>query len=367
MPPQITCPHCGSTINLENRKEVDFEKILHALGKSPRTFTELLTMTNLPRKTLSIRLKELCASGSIIKDGGYHLNPSNVSASGTFSKRNRNGKMNPTILHIKKNVQWIPVALIACLIVVAFGSAMMVSPPAPRQSPPTASFFYFPSNIVVGGVLTFDGALSRSSNGPITDYTWDFGDGSPLAYGQKVTHAYVAEGTYTITLTVNDAHGLTTRTQETLDVSPAAKIFVESLPSQYVIGNNITLKIVISNVADLWCWGAGMTFDSSVLECITTANPLNVAPNATTPITAFTEGSFLKSGGSTVWIPNSVTNGMIGSCGCSILYPGTPVSGSGVLATVTFKVIGQGNLDIHLVDVCLVDINGSEIPVSVAT
>ncbi|HVP40880.1 MAG TPA: PKD domain-containing protein [Candidatus Krumholzibacteriaceae bacterium] len=464
MPPQITCPHCGSTINLENRKEVDFEKILHALGKSPRTFTELLTMTNLPRKTLSLRLKELRASGSIMKDGGYHLNPSIVSANGTFSKRNGNGKMNPTILHIKKNVQWIPAVLIICLVVVAFGSAMIISPPAPAPAPTAANFYYIPSsNIVTGRDLTFVSA----SSGPITDYYWNFGDGSPIVNGKMVTHTYVVEGTYTVTLTVRDAHGLTTNTQETVGVSPAsqpakvikftispdptinsgwenkwvvskpltfdasafnastgfasnyswnfgdgttgtgvtvshayvengtytvtlnvadlegavqsvtqqvqilpmpaAKIFVEPLPSQYMIGDTITLKIVISDVTGLNCWGAGMTFNPSVLECITTDDPLNVAPNATTPTTAFTEGSFLKSGGSTVWIPNSVTNGMIGSCGCSILGPGTPVSGSGTLATVTFKVIGNGNLDIHLVEVCLIDINGSEIPVNVTT
>jgi len=136
MPPQITCPHCGNTINLENRKEVDFEKIMHALGKSPKTFTELLTMTNLPRKTLNLRLKELCASGAIMKDGGYHLNSSIKPTNRILGKKNGNGKMNQTILHIKKNVQWIPVALIICLVVVAVGSAIMISPPAP--SPPPA-------------------------------------------------------------------------------------------------------------------------------------------------------------------------------------------------------------------------------------
>jgi PKD repeat protein len=218
-------------------------------------------------------------------------------------------------------------------------------------------------NIVTGSNLTF----FSTSNGPITNYYWDFGDGSPLAYGKTVTHAYVAEGIYSVTLTVTDARGLTASTHETVDVSPGTEIYVEPLPTQWQIGEDITLNIMISDVSNLWCWQAGMTFNSSVLQCITNANPPNVAPNATSPTTAFIEGDFLKNGGSTVWIPNWVTNGTIAACGCSLLNPATPQSGSGVLATVTFKVIGKGNLDIHLADVILVDPNDNEIPVYVAT
>jgi PKD repeat protein len=467
MPPQITCPYCGNTIGLENRKEVDFEKIMHALGRSPRTFTELLAMTNLPRKTLSLRLKELCASGSIVKDGGYHLNPSITSGIGTIRKKNGNGKMNHTILNIKRNVQWIPIALIVCLVVVALGSAMMMSSPASPPTPTTADFYYLPSsNIITGSNLTFVSA----SSGSITNYYWDFGDGSPIAYGKMVTHAYVTEGTYTVTLTVKDTHGFTATTQEMVDVSsapinsrvtsinfaitpnptlatagwenqwivnktltfdasafnalsgyepsyswnfgdgatatgvivshayaqagtysvmltvkdvegnvqsitqyvqilpmPAAEIYVEPMPIQYQAGDIITLNIVISNVSDLWGWQAGMTFNPSVLQCITMPDPPNVAPNATSPTTAFTEGEFLKEGGSTMWIPNWVTNGTIAASGCSLWNFATPQSGSGTLATVTFKVIGEGNLDIHLVDVILVDPYGNDIPVNVAT
>ncbi|MEM2916967.1 MAG: hypothetical protein QXN63_01235 [Candidatus Bathyarchaeia archaeon] len=71
--PQVRCPNCGATINLETRKETDFNLIINALHKNPKTFTQLLTQTRLPRKTLSLRLKELCDRGVIVKDGGYHL------------------------------------------------------------------------------------------------------------------------------------------------------------------------------------------------------------------------------------------------------------------------------------------------------
>lgn len=64
------------TINLENRREIDFSLILGALRNNQRTFTELLHKTHLPRKTLNLRLKDLINSGRIMKKGGYHLNGS---------------------------------------------------------------------------------------------------------------------------------------------------------------------------------------------------------------------------------------------------------------------------------------------------
>lgn len=79
--PQIRCPHCGARINLETRKETDFRMILSSLKRGPKTFTDLLRATELPRKTLSLRLKELSELKLIIKDGGYRLNdepPSNL-------------------------------------------------------------------------------------------------------------------------------------------------------------------------------------------------------------------------------------------------------------------------------------------------
>lgn len=74
--PQVRCPNCGVTINLENRREIDFDLIVGSLKKGPKTFTQLLRTTRLPRKTLNIRLKDLIDSGIIVKDGGYSLTDS---------------------------------------------------------------------------------------------------------------------------------------------------------------------------------------------------------------------------------------------------------------------------------------------------
>ena len=72
--PQIRCPQCGCSINLETRRKTDFHLISSNLQYGPKSFTQLLHATQLPRKTLSLRLKQLVENGTITKDGGYRIN-----------------------------------------------------------------------------------------------------------------------------------------------------------------------------------------------------------------------------------------------------------------------------------------------------
>ena len=58
----------------------------------------------------------------------------------------------------------------------------------------------------------------------IVEYTWDFGDGSPLVNSPNVWHTYTTPGLYTITLTLRDGFG-------TGDVNQTTrKVFVASAP-----------------------------------------------------------------------------------------------------------------------------------------
>jgi hypothetical protein len=108
-----------------------------------------------------------------------------------------------------------------------------------------------------------------------------------------------------------------------------------------------------------------MTYNPTVLECITTTY---VDPENTPHTAAFTQGEFLQRGGDTLWLGAPVNYGVIVAHGASLTNLGTPVSGSGILATVTFKVIAEGALNIHLTDVILMAPDGvTEIPVYVAT
>src|SRR6266571_2173221 len=86
--------------------------------------------------------------------------------------------------------------------------------------PPIASFFWYPYQPTVGAYASFYGYYSYDPDGYITDYAWDFGDGSSTnASGCCVSHVYEATGNYTVTLTVTDNAGLSTSVSKTIYVN----------------------------------------------------------------------------------------------------------------------------------------------------
>ena len=87
----------------------------------------------------------------------------------------------------------------------------------PNQ-PPIASFTYYPENPLLGEQITFDASSSYDSDGNITNYEWDFGDGNTTT-GKIVTHSYSSEGEYTVKLTVTDNSSLTNSTTRKIKVS----------------------------------------------------------------------------------------------------------------------------------------------------
>jgi len=58
----------------------------------------------------------------------------------------------------------------------------------------TVEYYDLVDTICKGTPLTF----TATYNSYITDYMWDFGDGTPIAHGQTVTHTYNTPGSYTI-------------------------------------------------------------------------------------------------------------------------------------------------------------------------
>jgi arylsulfatase A-like enzyme len=78
------------------------------------------------------------------------------------------------------------------------------------EAPPTA---VIATPVCTGLTCTFSGTGSYASDGTITDYQWQFGDGQ-TASGATTTHTYASAGTYQVVLTVTDdeyATGTTTR------------------------------------------------------------------------------------------------------------------------------------------------------------
>jgi hypothetical protein len=107
-------------------------------------------------------------------------------------------------------------------------------------------------------------------------------------------------------------------------------------------GQSFSLEVAISNVADLYAFQFNLAFNPLVLSA-----------------TDVTEGPFLPSGGTTVFIPGMIDNagGTISSIANSLigLIPG--VSGTGTLATVDFDTSALGTSSIILSNVRLLESN----------
>jgi hypothetical protein len=87
--------------------------ILRTLRNEPRSFTQLLKATHLPRKTLCIRLKELINSQAIVKDGGYRLNHSSEEWKKMDLKKSRFFKGNQNAIILVTLVGFLIIALFA--------------------------------------------------------------------------------------------------------------------------------------------------------------------------------------------------------------------------------------------------------------
>jgi len=79
----------------------------------------------------------------------------------------------------------------------------------PTNNPPTAAF----TSTVSNATVHFDAGTSADSDGTITSYAWNFGDGT-TGNGQILDHTYANPGTYTATLTVTDDDGAQATTQQ---------------------------------------------------------------------------------------------------------------------------------------------------------
>ena len=65
--------------------------------------------------------------------------------------------------------------------------------------------------------MLFDGSGSSDSDGTITNYTWNFGDGN-TGYGVNPSHTYITADNYTATLTVTDDGGTTDTNTTTVTI-----------------------------------------------------------------------------------------------------------------------------------------------------
>lgn len=96
------------------------------------------------------------------------------------------------------------------------------------------------ANINLGTVplsVIFDGSASSSPNGTITNYSWNFGDGT-TAQGASVSHLYPLVGSFNAVLTVTDSAGKTaTSSNIAITVSAALGNPTASFTTNVTTGN----------------------------------------------------------------------------------------------------------------------------------
>ncbi len=137
----------------------------------------------------------------------------------------------------------------------------------PPNVPPTADFTMAPLSARAGQEVTFNASASRDPDGSITNYRWDFGDGTNLVGPDKVTvtHIYTQMNTYTVTLTVTDNGGATTTKSMTVLVGPPLSIFEQigtspALVVAAVVTTGVVLTVILFNrqITALFCVDFGL-------------------------------------------------------------------------------------------------------------
>ncbi len=97
------------------------------------------------------------------------------------------------------------------------GSGAGTGTPGSTLRPPTANLSLATVNPVAASPVAFDGSGSTDSDGQVTAYAWNFGDGTS-GTGVAPLHSYASAGTYTVQLTVTDNQGLTASVQRQISI-----------------------------------------------------------------------------------------------------------------------------------------------------
>jgi PKD repeat protein len=140
-------------------------------------------------------------------------------------------------------------------------------PPGVIAGAPTAMFSFSQQSDAAFTDVRFDGSASTPGLGAvITNYAWEFGDGSS-ATGRTATHRYSVPGAYLVTLTVTDSNGLSSQSAgQTVTVGAgsvptAAFVFspTSPLPGQQVFFNGSLSTAGAGHrlVSYRWNWGDG--------------------------------------------------------------------------------------------------------------
>ena len=129
-------------------------------------------------------------------------------------------------------------------------------------------------------------------------------------------------------------------------------IYVSPQTLSRAIGQSFTVNVSISNITDLYGWQVKLVWNATILNI--------------TGIADIRESLFLKTGGSTLFVPKLNTTAGYVLLACTLYNTTSGVSGDGTLATIQFNVRGNGRCSLDLYDTMLIDSSEQQITHTVA-
>jgi len=155
-----------------------------------------------------------------------------------------------------------------CLAIIMLASVPLSGCTNPIGPPePTATLTVDVDQINSGEPINFDARESSTPDATVvTQFTWDFGDGSTTTTTQGLTnHVYSTPGTYEVSLIVENDQGGTDETHWTINVNAYPVIELLSQPIAKV-GESITLNAEGSSDPEggvlAWAWDLDLSDDS---------------------------------------------------------------------------------------------------------
>ncbi len=128
---------------------------------------------------------------------------------------------------------------------------------------PVANFLATPNSGELGSfgfIAFFNATGSSASEGEISSYEWDFGDGS-IGSGSTITHFYTTSGTFVATLTITDKSGKTDTISKPIEVTGVSspdnisfrlgQAYVDENWSTINLGQSYTSMVVVASVTML--------------------------------------------------------------------------------------------------------------------
>ncbi len=154
---------------------------------------------------------------------------------------------------------------------VTSGSA--TSPPSPPSNQPPVAKAGGPYTGSEGAAVAFDASASSDPDGDPLSYSWSFGDWQ-IGSGVRPSHSYRDNGSYTVVLTVTDAHGASSQDSTTATIANVAPTVSLTLSTSSVqVGETLTLTGSFSDPGlddDPWAirirWGDGTTINLNATD-----------------------------------------------------------------------------------------------------